>query len=105
MEYEACQSEATQSSKQATRNRNQARRRRTTCYCGERPVLATSSMVENPWRRFGVVLTLGLEKNAVILYSRTRGRSPTSFKVKNEEQPPPNLGDFYYNDVAGDDEA
>ncbi|RYR77601.1 hypothetical protein Ahy_A01g002125 [Arachis hypogaea] len=56
MEADACQSEATHGSKQATRNRNQARRRRTTWYCRERPVLATSSTVENPgWRFWGCV--------------------------------------------------
>ncbi|QHO01069.1 uncharacterized protein DS421_13g411790 [Arachis hypogaea] len=60
MEHEACQSEATQGSKQATQNRNQARRRRTTCYCGERPVLATSSTVENLGRRLWGCVNFGV---------------------------------------------
>ncbi|QHN93177.1 uncharacterized protein DS421_17g590470 [Arachis hypogaea] len=56
MEHEACQFKATQGSKQATRSRNLARRRRTTCYCGKRPVLATSSTAENPgWKFWGCV--------------------------------------------------
>ncbi|RYR03982.1 uncharacterized protein LOC110264058 [Arachis ipaensis] len=60
MEADACQSEATHGSKQATRNRNQACRRRTTCYCGERPVLATSSTVENPGQRFWDCVNFGI---------------------------------------------
>ncbi|RYQ82975.1 hypothetical protein Ahy_B10g101583 [Arachis hypogaea] len=60
MEADACQSEATHGSKQATRNRNQARRRRTTCYCGERPVLATSSTAENSGRRFWGCVNFGI---------------------------------------------
>ncbi|XP_057718336.1 uncharacterized protein LOC130932897 [Arachis stenosperma] len=60
MEHEACQSEATQGSKQANRSRNLARRRRTTCYCGERLVLATSSTTENPGRRFWGCVNFGV---------------------------------------------
>ncbi|QHO54239.1 GRF zinc finger protein [Arachis hypogaea] len=60
MEHEACQSEVTQGSKQATRSRNLARRRRTTCYCGERPVLATSSTAENSGRRFWGCVNFGV---------------------------------------------
>ncbi|QHO50649.1 uncharacterized protein DS421_1g24100 [Arachis hypogaea] len=60
MEHEACQSEATQGSKQATRSRNLAHRRRTACYCGERPVLATSSTAENPGRRFWGCVNFGV---------------------------------------------
>ncbi|RYR62080.1 hypothetical protein Ahy_A04g019421 [Arachis hypogaea] len=62
MEYNACQSEATHSSKQATRNRNQVRRKRTTCYCGKWHVLATSSTVENSGRRFWGCVNFGIEE-------------------------------------------
>ncbi|RYR33624.1 hypothetical protein Ahy_A10g048248 [Arachis hypogaea] len=82
MEYEACQSEAAQGNKQATQNRNQARRRRITCYCGERLVLATSSTVENPGQRFWGCVNFGvrLEKNAAISYKQNQRNIPHKFQ-------------------------
>ncbi|MED6116906.1 hypothetical protein PIB30_104684 [Stylosanthes scabra] len=35
-----------------SRSNNKTHKRMSTCYCGHRPVLRTSSMVENPGRRF-----------------------------------------------------
>ncbi|RYQ92494.1 hypothetical protein Ahy_B09g098727 isoform A [Arachis hypogaea] len=42
------------------RNSSQGRRRRTTCYCGERLVLVTSSTAENPGRRFWGCVNYGI---------------------------------------------
>ncbi|RYQ92207.1 hypothetical protein Ahy_B09g098385 [Arachis hypogaea] len=49
-------SQAARSSSASGRNSNQGRRQRTNCYCGERPVLVTSSTAENlGWRFWGCV--------------------------------------------------
>ncbi|XP_057745889.1 uncharacterized protein LOC130964860 [Arachis stenosperma] len=53
-------SQAARSSSASGRNSSQGRRRRTTCYCGERPVLATSSTVENSGRRFWGCVNYGI---------------------------------------------
>ncbi|RYQ92779.1 hypothetical protein Ahy_B09g099020 [Arachis hypogaea] len=53
-------SQVTSSSFASGRNSSQGRRRRTTCYCGERPVLATSSTAENPGRRFWGCVNYGI---------------------------------------------
>ncbi|RYR38240.1 hypothetical protein Ahy_A09g043213 [Arachis hypogaea] len=43
---------ASQSSSQGSCSSTKYREKRRTCFCGERPVLRTSSTVENPGRRF-----------------------------------------------------
>ncbi|RYR13358.1 hypothetical protein Ahy_B04g070396 isoform A [Arachis hypogaea] len=53
-------SQAARSSSASGQNSSQGRRRRTTCYCGERPVLATSSTVENLGRRFWGCVNYGI---------------------------------------------
>ncbi|RYR21967.1 hypothetical protein Ahy_B03g067254 [Arachis hypogaea] len=83
MEYEACQSEATHSSKQETRNRNHARQRRTTCYCGERSVLATSSTVENFGRRFWGCVNFGIgEECCYFVWEESEEESPQVSRLR-----------------------
>ncbi|XP_015939612.1 uncharacterized protein LOC107465132 [Arachis duranensis] len=53
-------SQAARSCSASYRNSSQGRRRRTTCYCGERPVLVTSSTAENPGRRFWGCVNYGI---------------------------------------------
>nr|XP_025655181.1 uncharacterized protein LOC112750603 isoform X2 [Arachis hypogaea] len=60
---------APQSSSQSSRSRSKTRGRRRTCFCGERPVLRTSSIAENLGRRFWGCINYQnrSEKNVIIL--------------------------------------
>ncbi|XP_052119065.1 uncharacterized protein LOC127748519 [Arachis duranensis] len=53
-------SQAERSCSASYRNSSQGRRRRTTCYYRERPVLVTSSTAENPERRFWGCVNYGI---------------------------------------------
>ncbi|RYR71942.1 hypothetical protein Ahy_A02g006152 [Arachis hypogaea] len=53
-------SQAVRSSSASSRNSSQGHRRRTTCYCGERPVLAISSTADNLGRRFWGCVNYGI---------------------------------------------
>ncbi|XP_016185856.1 uncharacterized protein LOC107627536 [Arachis ipaensis] len=53
-------SQAAHSSGVLGQNSSQGRRRRTICYCRERPVLATSSTAENSGRRFWGCVNYGI---------------------------------------------
>ncbi|RYR59286.1 hypothetical protein Ahy_A05g025149 [Arachis hypogaea] len=55
-------SQAARSSSALGRNSSQGRRRRTTYYCGERPVLATSSTAENPGQKFWGCVNFGISR-------------------------------------------
>ncbi|RYR62699.1 hypothetical protein Ahy_A04g020421 [Arachis hypogaea] len=66
---------ATQSSFQGSRSSTKSRGRRRTCFCGERPVLRTSSTAENPGRRFW---------GCVNFQAEPEGQDPQIQRLKNK---------------------
>ncbi|XP_057730304.1 uncharacterized protein LOC130945614 [Arachis stenosperma] len=76
---------APQSSSQDSHSSTKSRGRRRTCFCGERPVLRTSSTAENPERRFwGYInyqIGLGCDYFA---WAELEGRDPQIQRLKNK---------------------
>ncbi|XP_057734432.1 uncharacterized protein LOC130949830 [Arachis stenosperma] len=72
---------ASQSSSQGSRSSTKNRGRRRTCFCGERPVLQTSSTAENPGRRLWGCIGDGCDYFA---WAEPEGQDPQIQRLKNK---------------------
>ncbi|RYQ91320.1 hypothetical protein Ahy_B09g097208 [Arachis hypogaea] len=76
---------ATQSSSQGSRSSTKSRGRRRTCFCGERPVLRTSSTSENPGRRFWGCVNFQIGDGCdYFAWAKPEGQDPQIQRLKNK---------------------
>ncbi|QHO56608.1 GRF zinc finger protein [Arachis hypogaea] len=76
---------ATQSSSQGSRSSTKSRGRRRTCFCGERPVLRTSSTAENSGRRFWGCVNFQIGDGCdYFAWAEPEGQDPQIQRLKNK---------------------
>ncbi|XLR23770.1 hypothetical protein S83_051670 [Arachis hypogaea] len=76
---------APQSSSQSSRSRSKTRGRRRTCFCGERPVLRTSSIAENLGRRFWGCINYQIgEECDYFAWADAEGQDPQIQRLKKK---------------------
>ncbi|RYQ97219.1 hypothetical protein Ahy_B08g093240 [Arachis hypogaea] len=76
---------APQSSSQGSRSSSKSRGRRRTRFCGERPVLRTSSIAENPGRRFWCCVNYQIGEGCnYFAWAEPEGQDPQIQRLKNK---------------------
>ncbi|XP_015970457.1 uncharacterized protein LOC107493936 [Arachis duranensis] len=81
---------ASQSFSQGSRSSTKSRGRRRTCFCGERPVLRTSSTAENPGRRFWGCVNYQFGREQIgdgcnyFAWAEPEGQDPQIQRLKNK---------------------